>query len=174
MEERSPGKFDGLSYTGHNNMIYLFPRRGLASLDNITWTDNMLDLIRRPPLVARLTVNNEEVVEGGELELVVGEVISVTIVLTNQLLEPVCDCCVLVRLEQDSLGRAGLGAGAGTAGAPGRGDVGEVMPGQEMSHTTTLLPLTPGNFKLGVSSQVRFRDKPHSWRLAPVIVNIKI
>ena len=51
-------------------MIYLFPRRGLASLDNITWTDNMLDLIRRPPLVARLTVNNEEVVEGGELELV--------------------------------------------------------------------------------------------------------
>ena len=134
----------------------------------------MLDLIRRPPLVARLTVNQQEVVEGGELELVVGEVISVTIVLTNQLLEPVCDCCVSVRLEQDSLGRGGLGAGAGTAGSPGLGDVGEVMPGQEISHTTNLLPLTPGNFKFCVSSQVRFRDKPHAWRLAPVIVNIKI
>ena len=134
----------------------------------------MLDLIRRPPLVARLTVNQQEVVEGGELELVVGEVISLTIVLTNQLLEPVCDCCVTVRLEQDSLGRAGLGAGAGTAGSPGLGHVGEVMPGQEISHTTNLLPLTPGTFKLCVSSQVRFRDKPHAWRLAPVIVNIKI
>ena len=124
--------------------------------------------------MAKLTVNDKEVVEGGELELVVGEVISVTIVLTNQLLEPVCDCCVLVRLEQESLGRAGLGAGAGTGGSPGRGDIGEVMPGEEISHTTSLLPLTPGNFKLCVSSQVRFRDKPHSWRLAPVIVNIKI
>lgn len=134
----------------------------------------MLDLIRRPPLVARLTVNQQEVVEGGELELRVGQVITVTIVLTNQLLEPVCDCCVSVRLEQDSLGRGGLGAGAGTAGSPGLGDVGEVMPGQEISHTTNLLPLTPGNFKLCVSSQVRFRDKPHAWRLAPVIVNIKI
>ena len=72
----------------------------------------MLDLIRRPPLVARLTVNQQEVVEGGELELRVGQVITVTIVLTNQLLEPVCDCCVSVRLEQDSLGRGGLGAGA--------------------------------------------------------------
>ena len=124
--------------------------------------------------MARLTVNQQEVVEGGELELRVGQVITVTIVLTNQLLEPVCDCCVLVRLEQESLGRAGLGAGAGTGGAPGRGDIGEVMPGEEISHTTSLLPLTPGNFKLCVSSQVRFRDKPHSWRLAPVIVNIKI
>ena len=124
--------------------------------------------------MAKLTVNDKEVVEGGELELVVGEVISLTIVLTNQLLEPVCDCCVLVRLEQESLGRARLGAGAGTGGAPGRGDIGEVMPGEEISHTTSLLPLTPGNFKLCVSSQVRFRDKPHSWRLAPVIVNIKI
>ena len=124
--------------------------------------------------MARLTLNQQEVVEGGELELRVGEVISVTIVLTNQLLEPVCDCGVSVRLEQDSLGRGGLGAGAGTAGSPGLGEVGELMPGQEISHTTSLLPLTPGTFKLCVSSQVRFREKPHAWRLAPVIVNIKI
>ena len=66
--------------------------------------------------------------------------------------------------------------GAGSAGAPG-GDIqlkGEMLPGSFMEHSTVLLPLCPGLFKLVVSVQVMFRDRPHSWRLAPVAVNVKI
>ena len=147
----------------------------MANLDNITWTDNMLDLIRRPPLVSSLSVNGGEVVEGGEVEFSVGEVVVVDITMSNQLLEPVCDCQLSVRLLQDTLGSGRTaGSGAGGAGTPGLGQVGEVVPGGQVTHSTRLLPLTPGSFKLGVSSSVRFRDRPHSWRLAPITINIKI
>ena len=43
---------------------------------------------------------NVEVVEGGEVDLTVGEVIMVDIKMTNQLLEPVCDAELCVRLLQ--------------------------------------------------------------------------
>lgn len=155
-------------------------RTGVANLDNITWTDNMLDLIRRPPLVSTIKVNDREVVEGGEVDLSVGEVIMVDLKMINQLLEPVCDAELCVRLLQDTMGRGGAGggqltgaAGAG-AGTPGLGKVQEVLPGDQVSHVTSLLALTPGTFKLVVSAQVKFRDKVHSWRLAPVTINIKI
>ena len=149
-------------------------RLGTANLDNITWTDQMLDLIRRPPLVSSLSINGEEVVEGGEAEYRVGEVVSVLVRLSNQLLEPVVKCQLSVRLLQDSGGLRSAGAGAGAAGSPGLGEVGELVPGAELSHTTRLLALTPGAFKLVVTAQVTFRDKPHSWRLAPVNINIKV
>ena len=136
----------------------------------------MLDLIRRPPLVSSLSINGGEVVEGGEVEFSVGEVVVVDIKMSNQLLEPVCDCQLSVRLLQDTLGsgRGGAGSGAGGAGTPGLGQVGEVVPGGQVTHSTRLLPLTPGSFKLVVSSHVRFRDRPHTWRLAPITINIKI
>ena len=149
-------------------------RAGAANLDNITWTDNMLDLIRRPPLVSNLRINGEDVVEGGEEEYRVGETIILDIKLSNQLLEPVCDCQLSVRLLQDNLGRPGLVGGAAVAGTPGLGQLGEVMPGQEVEHATRLLPLAPGTFKLCVSSSVSFRNRPHTWRLAPITINIKI
>ena len=132
----------------------------------------MLDLIRRPPLVSSLSINGLEVVEGGEVEFSVGEVVVVDLRMSNQLLEPVCDCQISVRLLQDN---NITGGGAGGAGTPGLGQVqGELVPGGQVTHSTRLLPLTPGSFKLGVSSSVRFRDRPHSWRLAPITINIKI
>ena len=60
----------------------------------------MLDLIRRPPLVSTIKVNDREVVEGGEVDLSVGEVIMVDLKMINQLLEPVCDAELCVRLLQ--------------------------------------------------------------------------
>ena len=149
-------------------------RNGVANLDNITWTDHMLDLIRRPPLVSNLRINGDNVVEGGEVEHGVGEAIILDIKMSNQLLEPVCDAELSVRLVQDSLGPRGLVGGAAVAGTPGLGQLGEVMPGQEVEHVTRLLALAPGTFKLCVSSSVSFRDRPHSWRLAPITINIKI
>ena len=127
----------------------------------------MLDLIRRPPLVSNLRINGENVVEGGEVEHGVGEAIILDIKMSNQLLEPVCDAELSVRLVQDSLGPRGLVGGAAVAGTPGLGQLGEVMPGQEVEHVTRLLALAPGTFKLCVSSSVSFRDRPNSWRLAP-------
>ena len=151
---------------------FIHCRTGVANLDNITWTDNMLDLIRRPPLVSSLSINGLEVVEGGEVEFSVGEVVVVDLRMSNQLLEPVCDCQISVRLLHDN---NITGGGAGGAGTPGLGQVqGELVPGGQVTHSTRLLPLTPGSFKLGVSSSVRFRDRPHSWRLAPITINIKI
>ena len=60
----------------------------------------MLDLIRRPPLVSTIKVNDREVVEGGEVDFSVGEVIMVDLKMINQLLEPVCDAELCVRLLQ--------------------------------------------------------------------------
>ena len=62
----------------------------------------MLDLIRRPPLVSSLSINGLEVVEGGEVEFSVGEVVVVDLRMSNQLLEPVCDCQISVRLLHDN------------------------------------------------------------------------
>ena len=56
-----------IQYSPVSNVFNCF-RNGVANLDNITWTDNMLDLIRRPPLVSNLRINGEDVVEGGEVE----------------------------------------------------------------------------------------------------------
>ena len=135
----------------------------------------MLDLIRRPPLVSSISINEEEVVEGGEMEFSLGQVIMIQVKMSNQLLEPVCDCDLSVRLLQDTLGRGvGLTAGAAGAGTPGLGQVGEVLPGGELCHNTKLLAMTPGTFKLVICAHVQFRDKPHSWRLAPITLNIKI
>jgi len=149
-------------------------RSGVAGLDNITWTESMLDLLRRPPLVAEVRVGGVEVGEGGEVEHMVGEVMMVDVKLHNQLLEPVCDCVLTVRLQQDSVGRGVVGAGS--AGAPGGGTQlgGEILPGEKVEHSTKLVPLCPGVFKLVVSSQVKFRGKPHAWRLAPVLVTVRI
>jgi len=151
-------------------------RSGVAGLENITWTESMLDLLRRPPLVAEVKVGGLSVGEGGEVEHNVGQVMIVDVKLINQLLEPVCDCALTVRLQQDSLGTGRGIVGAGAAGAPGGGTVegGEILPGEEVEHSTMLLPLCPGVFKLVVSAQVRFRDKPHSWRLAPVVVTVRV
>ena len=123
--------------------------------------------------MSSLSINGEQVMEGGEVELRVGDVINVGVELSNQLLEPVVDCQLGVRLLQDSAGRVGLqGGGAAAAGTPGLSGVGELVPQDKVTHTTRLLTLTPGTFKLVVSCQVIFRDKAHSWRLAPV--NVKI
>ena len=125
--------------------------------------------------MSSLSINGEQVVEGGEVEYSVGDVINVRVELANQLLEPVLDCQLGVRLLQDSAGRVGVtGGGAAAAGTPGLSGVGELVPGDKVSHHTRLLTLTPGAFKLVVSCHVIFRDKPHSWRLAPVNINIKI
>jgi len=151
-------------------------RSGVAGLDSITWTDSMLDLLRRPPLVAEIMVGGVLISEGGEVDHTVGEVMQVDVKFLNQLLEPVCDCSLNVRLQQDGVGTGRGVVGAGSAGAPG-GDIqlkGEMLPGSSMKHSTVLLPLCPGLFKLVVSVQVMFRDRPHSWRLAPVAVNVKI
>ena len=94
--------------------MFIF-RVGTASLDNITWTDAMLDLIRRPPLVSSVSINGEAAVEGGEVEHLLGEVLTLNIQLSNQLLEPVCDCGLAVKLLQEGAGRAGAGQGAGRA-----------------------------------------------------------
>ena len=126
--------------------------------------------------MAEVKVGGVEVGEGGEVEHMVGQVMVVDVKLINQLLEPVCDCTLNVRLQQDSLGTGRGIVGAGAAGAPGGGTVegGEILPGEEVEHSTMLLPLCPGVFKLVVSAQVRFRDKPHSWRLAPVVVTVRV
>ena len=149
-------------------------RRGVSGLESIAWTDSMLELLRRPPLVAEVKVGGRAVAEGGELEHGAGDILRVEVSLSNQLLEPVCDCALSVRLQQEGGGR-GVVQGAGLAGTPGGGGVvGEVLPGGGVRHTTQLLPLTPGLFKLVITAQVRFRDRPHSWRLAPVTVTVVI
>jgi len=83
-----------------------------------------------------------------------------------------------VRLQQDLGGGVGggfRGEGVGVAGTPGGGgSLGEVLPGGRVEHSGSLLPLTPGLFKLVVSAQVQFRDRPHAWRLAPVNVMVNI
>ena len=148
----------------------------MAGLESITWTDSMLDLLRRPPLVADVKVCGTEVSEGGEVEHKVGEVMTVDVKLLNQLLEPVCDCNLSVRLQQDTIGNGRGVVGAGSAGAPGSSKVlgNEILPGEVVEHETTLVPLCPGLFKLVISAQVQFRGKPHSWKLAPLTINVRI
>ena len=112
------------------------------------------------------------------MEVLAGELMQVQVGLHNQLLEPVLDCALSVRLQQDfggGVGGAFRGEGAGVAGTPGGGgSLGEVAPEGRVEHSTSLLPLTPGVFKLVVSAQVQFRDRPHAWRLAPVNVTVNI
>ena len=50
--------------------------------------------------MSTIKVNDREVVEGGEVDLSVGEVIMVDLKMINQLLEPVCDAELCVRLLQ--------------------------------------------------------------------------
>ena len=153
-------------------------RSGVSGLEGIAWTDSMVELLRRPPLVAEVVVNGKEVGEGGEVEVLAGELMQVQVGLHNQLLKPVLDCALSVRLQQDfggGVGGAFRGEGAGVAGTPGGGgSLGEVAPEGRVEHSTSLLPLTPGVFKLVVSAQVQFRDRPHAWRLAPVNVTVNI
>ena len=146
-------------------------RRGVAGLEGIHWTDTMLDLIRRPPLVAAVLVAGQQVGEGGEVEHRAGDVVQVEVRLSNQLLEPVTDSQLTIQLEQE--GGAGRGA-AGIAGSPGATRPGELLPGDTISHATSLLPLSPGTFKLAVSASVKFRERPHAWTLAPLTVTVVI
>ena len=50
--------------------------------------------------MSTIKVNDREVVEGGEVDFSVGEVIMVDLKMINQLLEPVCDAELCVRLLQ--------------------------------------------------------------------------
>ena len=152
----------------------------MATLDNISWTDEMVEMLRQPPLLSRLCVGDREVREGGEVEHAAGDVLPVTVTLSNHLLEPVHDCQLVVRLaqDQDLATRSGVvvrgGGGLGAAGTPGVERKGEVKPGDNLTHVTSLLPLVPGQFKLAVTATVRFRDRPHSWRLPAALVNVSI
>ena len=149
-------------------------REGESGLESIMWTDSMVELLRRPPLVAEVVVGGREVPEGGEVEHLAGEPLLVEVRLLNQLLEPVSNCSLSVRLQQEVVG-ARAGQGAGLAGTPGGGGaLGEVAPGGRVEHRTTLLPLTPGLFKLAVGAEVTFRGRPHAWRLAPLAVTVAI
>ena len=53
----------------------------MSGLENITWTDTMLDLLRRPPLVAEVKVSGVQVGEGGEVEHMVGQVMMVDVMV---------------------------------------------------------------------------------------------
>ena len=79
-------------------------RTGQASLTGVMWTECMLEMLRRPPLAASVLINGVECVEGRDTEVRVGEMVEVEVELVNSLLEPVEDCRLLVRLEQDSTG----------------------------------------------------------------------
>ena len=79
-------------------------RTGQASLSGVMWTECMLEMLRRPPLAGTVLVNGVECVEGRDTDVQVGEMVEVQVDLVNSLLEPVEDCRLLVRLEQDSTG----------------------------------------------------------------------
>ena len=68
------------------------------------WTECMLEHLRRPPLSARVLINQLECVEGREVETAVGSSLEVEVALENSLLEPVEDCQLLVRLLQENTG----------------------------------------------------------------------
>ena len=79
-------------------------RSGKACLSGVMWTECMLELLRRPPLSGSVHLNGAEAVEGRDTEARVGDTLEVEVRLENRLLEPVQDCRVLVRLEQEHTG----------------------------------------------------------------------
>jgi hypothetical protein len=76
---------------------------GVASLGGVSWTEWMLELVRMPPLVGVVRVGGAE--EGGEVETRAGQLVGVEVELTNRLLEPVTDCSLLIRLQQETIGK---------------------------------------------------------------------
>jgi len=145
-------------------------RAGSASLAGVSWTEMMLEMLRRPPLTGTVVINGQMAEEGRPLEVSVGSVMEVEVGLENSLLEPVEDCRVLVRLEQDNTGVAGVGS----AGSSGLHLPGSLPPGDSCSHACSLLPLSPGQYSLLVSVSLLFRGKIHSWRLPNLTINVPL
>jgi hypothetical protein len=65
----------------------------------------MLELVRMPPLVGVVRVGGGAEEGEGEVETRAGQVVEVGVELTNRLLEPVSDCSLLIRLQQDTIGK---------------------------------------------------------------------
>jgi hypothetical protein len=61
----------------------------------------MLELVRLPPLVGVVRVGGAEC---GEVEARAGQLLLVEVELANRLLEPVSDCSLLLRMQQETIG----------------------------------------------------------------------
>ena len=70
----------------------------------VYWSSCMLEMVRRPPLATTVFINAKEYNEGEDVEARVGERLQVRLSVENCLLEPVEDCRLLVKLDQDSSG----------------------------------------------------------------------
>jgi len=143
-------------------------RGGEVSVSGVYWSECMLEMVRRPPLVTKVFINSREYNEGEDTEGKVGETVEVKVNLENNLLEPVSDCRLLLKLDQDPLGIGGVGCtGSGGLSIPG-----SLCPGEVANHVHTFLPLAPGQYSIFVSISLRFRQKIYSWRLPNVNLDI--
>jgi len=143
-------------------------RGGFVSLSGVYWSECMLEMVRRPPLTTRIYLNSREYNEGEEMEGRVGETVEVKVKLENNLLEPVEDCRLLVKLDQESSGVSSVGC----TGSPGLHIPGNLLPGDLATHIDSFLPLSPGQYSIFVSISLRFRQKIYSWRLPNVNLDI--
>nr|XP_018912061.1 PREDICTED: protein brunelleschi [Bemisia tabaci]XP_018912062.1 PREDICTED: protein brunelleschi [Bemisia tabaci]XP_018912063.1 PREDICTED: protein brunelleschi [Bemisia tabaci] len=148
-------------------------RKGMASLNGIILSPEMLDIVRTSPIDWKVTVNSKSLKPQSEFITQVGELLEFEVALHNLLGQPLQNLALLVQFYQDyqnGVINSQLDSCLAIAGTP-ETKFCQILEFGSIHHGCNVIFFSAGQYKLNI--ECCFQEK-YVWRLIPpLIIDVK-